>query len=60
LDASKYVIEHATRVAEGDADPLTTLVKEFYALMENPAAVSSSDSTTPTTTPYGGTDAGKE
>src|SRR6185295_10221654 len=30
LDASKYVIEHAVKVAEGDNDPLVALVSEFY------------------------------
>lgn len=34
LDASKYVIEHATVAEGGDSDPLQIMVKEIYAELE--------------------------
>ena len=34
LDASKYILEAATKVAEGSQDPLAVLVQELYSHLD--------------------------
>jgi 3-polyprenyl-4-hydroxybenzoate decarboxylase len=44
LDASKYVIDAATKATDGEHDPLATLVKELYSHLDDVEAAASSAS----------------